>query len=200
MTDYTLNYYLIADGKEKLAATAFIAGNIADVSLNVLLVLVLDMGVAGAALSTLCGQIITILLYLPGLLGKKRNTLQIRPERIDFHEVFICFKTGFSTSVQYIGQFFFFMLVNRLLMGMAGENGVAVFDVLQNTSYVVAYLCEGTVNALQPIVSTLFGEKNKEGMRHALRTGMILTFASVSVLLAVVVIRPDWVCRLFGVA
>jgi len=195
---YTLNYYLIADGKEKLAATAFIIGNIADFSLNVLLVLVLDMGVAGAALSTLCGQILTILLYLPGLLGKK-GILRIKPAPIDLREVFGCFKTGFSTSVQYIGQFFFFMLVNRLLLGMSGENGVAVFDVLQNTSYVVAYLSEGTVNAIQPIVSTLFGEKNTSGMRSALRTGLILTFASVTALIAVVAVRPDWVCQLFGV-
>ena len=197
--DYVLNYYLVADGKEKLAATAFIAGNVTDVCLNVLLVLVLDMGVAGAALSTLFGQMLTIVLYLPGLFGKKRNMLRVRPARIDFGEVWVCFRTGFSTSVQYIGQFFFFMLVNRLLLGMAGENGVAVFDVLQNTSYVVAYLSEGTVNALQPIVSTLYGEKNKVGMRNALQTGMVLTFLAVSVLLAVVAIRPDWICLLFGV-
>ena len=196
---YTMNFYLTADGHEKLAAAAFIAGNIADISLNVLLVLILDMGVAGAALSTLSGQILTIILYLPGLLGKKRGSLRIKPGRVDFRDVGGCFRTGFSTSVQYIGQFFFFMLVNRLLLDMTGENGVAVFDVLQNTSYVVMYICEATVNALQPIVSTLYGEKNREGMRNALKTGLWLTFISATVLVALVAIRPDWICLLFGV-
>lgn len=55
------------------------------------------------------------------------------------------------------------------------------------------------MNALQPIVSTLFGEKNRYGMRHALRTGLILTALSVSALTMVIAIRPDWVCLLFGV-
>lgn len=196
---YVMQYYLIADGHEKLAAAAFVAGNIADISLNILLVLVLDLGVAGAALSTLAGQVLTILLYLPALMGKRKHTLCFRPAPIDLREVGVCFRTGFSTSVQFIGQFFFFMLVNRLLLDMAGENGVAVFDVLQNTSYVVMYLCEATVNALQPIVSTLYGEKNRVGMRNALRTGLILTLCSVSLLVALIALRPDWICLLFGV-
>ncbi len=197
--DYILNYYLVADGREKLATAAFVAGNIADISLNVLLVLVLDMGVSGAALSTLSGQFLTILLYLPGILGKKQTALRIRAPKVSFKDVFRCFRTGFSTSMQYIGQFFFFMLVNRLLLGMAGENGVAVFDVLQNTSYVVAYLSEGTVNAIQPIVSTLFGEKNKNGMQRALQTGLYLTFFAVSALILLIAVKPDWICMLFGV-
>ena len=41
-------------------------GNLSDIALNVLLVLVFDMGTRGAALSTALGQVITIAIYLPG--------------------------------------------------------------------------------------------------------------------------------------
>ena len=43
---------------------------------------------------------------------------------------------------------------------------MAVFDVIQNTSYLILYLFEGTGRAMQPILSTYQGEHNRQGMRN----------------------------------
>lgn len=53
-----------------------------------------------------------------------------------------------ATSVQYLYQMIFFLVCNNLLIRLGGETAVAVFDVIQNTSYLILYLFEGTGRAM----------------------------------------------------
>ena len=76
-----------------------------------------------------------------------------------------------ATSVQYLYQMIFFLVCNNLLIRLGGETAVAVFDVIQNTSYLILYLFEGTGRAMQPILSTYQGEHNRQGMRNTVRLG-----------------------------
>lgn len=71
-----LNYYLRNDDNEKIAGLGSVAGNLTDIGFNILFVLILGYGTAGAALSTMIGQAVAILCYLPGILGG-RHILKI---------------------------------------------------------------------------------------------------------------------------
>ena len=51
-----LNYYLRNDDNEKIAGLGSVAGNLTDIGFNILFVLILGYGTAGAALSTMIGQ------------------------------------------------------------------------------------------------------------------------------------------------
>ena len=51
-----LNYYLRNDGSQDLAGVGSVIGNLCDIALNITLVLVLDLGTRGAALSTTLGR------------------------------------------------------------------------------------------------------------------------------------------------
>lgn len=65
-SSYLLNYYLRNDNNQNLAVVGFTVGNLSDLGMNILFVLILDMGVLGAAISTVLGQAIAICIYLPG--------------------------------------------------------------------------------------------------------------------------------------
>lgn len=67
---YLMNYFLRNADREKLASFGFTFGNLCDIALNILFVLVLDMGAAGAALSTVLGQIIAVCIYALGLAAR----------------------------------------------------------------------------------------------------------------------------------
>ena len=105
---------------------------------------------------------------------------------------------GGSTSVQYLYQFVFYLLANRALMAGAGENGVAIFNVLQNLSYLVLYLYDGAAKAAQPLVSTYAAERNRAGgcstLTLALATGNGL---GILLCLALSLAAPA-VCGVFG--
>ena len=194
---YVLNYFLRNDDNQKLASIGFTVGNLSDFGMNVLFVLILDYGASGAALSTVLGQLISVVIYLPGIFGKK-HILHLKFGKIEWKNAFGCFKTGLSTSVQYIWQMLFLLIANHTLMYYSGENGVAVFDMVQNISYLVLYLYDGTAKAMQPLVSTYQGERNKKGSQSIKRMGLF--YGSVMGLIASLILAlfPEAMCFVFG--
>lgn len=193
------NYYLRNDESQQRAGAGSVLGNICDILLNLLLVLVFDMGTRGAALSTALGQIITICIYLPGFFSKK-HSLRFALARIKWlKSAFSALKAGLATSVQYLYQMIFFLICNNLLIRLGGEAAVAVFDLIQNTSYLILYLFEGTGRAMQPILSTYQGERNKQGKKSAVRLGFISGLLLGGILIAFVELFPMGMCMLFGI-
>ena len=194
------NYYLRNDADQRRAGIGSVVGNLCDIALNITLVLGLNMGTRGAALSTTLGQIITICIYLPGFCGKKRTLRFMRPCFSGIKSALTALKNGLATSVQYLYQMIFFLLCNNLLIRLGGEEAVAIFDVLQNTSYLILYLFEGTGRAMQPILSTYQGEHNRQGKRSVARLGFLSGLAAGGILIAFVEIWPMGMCLLFGVS
>ena len=195
-----LNYYLRNDGSQRRAGVGSVAGNLCDIALNVFLVLVLDLGTRGAALSTALGQIITICIYLPGFFGKKHTLRFALPRGRWLVPALSTLKAGMATSVQYLYQMIFFLVCNNLLIRLGGETAVAVFDVIQNTSYLILYLFEGTGRAMQPILSTYPGEHNRQGKKNAARLGFTAGLAAGGALIIFVELWPVGMCLLFGIA
>lgn len=196
-TAYLFNYYLRSDGLEREAGLGFTVANISDIVLNVIFVLVLDMGATGAALSTLAGQVIAILFYLPSIFNGK-NILSFSKERSSLKDCLHCFKIGVSSSIQYLFLLIFILLTNNILMKSGGEVAVAIFDVIQNTSFLMLYLYEGTAKAAQALISTYCGERNREGRKRILSL-TILWGTSLGLIACIsAALFPEVLCILFG--
>lgn len=194
---YLLNYYLRNADGQRLANMGFSIGNACDIFLNFLFVLCFDMGAAGAAWSTLIGQGISILLY--GI-GMKHGTYPLRfcLTVLDIPQISSCFRVGFSTSIQYGFQLFFLFMVNKSLIRRGGAAGVAVFDLIQNASYLPVYLYDGISKAAQPLLSTFLGEHNERGRRSiicsSLAAGVFLGTAASVFLFGM----SERICWIFG--
>lgn len=194
------NYYLRNDGSQRRAGIGSVVGNLCDIALNILLVLVFHMGTRGAALSTALGQIITICIYLPGFFEKGHTLHFAPPQYEEIKQAARSMCSGLATSVQYLYQMIFFLICNNLLLRLGGEKAVAVFDLIQNTSYLLLYLYEGTGRAMQPILSTYQGEHNKQGKKNVVRLGFLSGLCAGGVLIALVELWPRGLCLLFGTA
>lgn len=194
------NYYLRNNEGQRRAGAGSVIGNLSDIVLNLILVLVMDMGTGGAALSTALGQVITICIYLPGFFNKRQNLCFIKPNLKWIRPTLSALKAGLATSVQYLYQMIFFLICNNLLVRLGGEAAVAIFDVLQNTSYLILYLFEGTGRAMQPILSTYQGEHNKLGKKNVVKLGFLTGLIVGGILVAFIEFWPVGMCILFGVA
>ncbi len=194
------SFFLRNDNNEVLAARGFIIGNITDLSLNVILVLVFDLGTAGAAASTVIGSAVAIACYMPAIVGKKRNVIGISRSELDFRQTSSCFGVGFSTSVQHLFQLVFLLVVNRVMLTLGGEVYVAVFDVVYNISFLLVYLCEGTAEAAQPLVSTFAGEQCEEDCLQVKKLSVacsVLLSGTASVLIC---IFAGYIAQVFGIS
>lgn len=194
------NYYLRNDSSERRAGIGSVVGNLCDIALNIFLVLGLNMGTRGAALSTALGQIITICVYLPGFFGSGHTLRFARCKAGQLGSAAAALRSGLATSVQYLYQMVFFLICNNLLIRLGGESAVAVFDVIQNTSYLLLYLFEGTGRAMQPILSTYQGEHNRQGKKSVALLGFLSGLCAGGALIALVELWPRGLCLLFGVA
>ena len=194
---YILQYYLRNDDRQKLASIGFTAGNVADILLNIVLVLAARQGVRGAAFATLAGQSVTILVFLAGL-RKADHHLRFSMQIPDMEDVFSCFRVGLASSVQYIFQMVFLLIANNSLVRMGQENGVAVFDLIQNASYLVIYLFDGVSKAAQPLISTFAGEHNTQGRKQTVKLGCLWGVCAGAAAVLVLNLFPQSICRLFG--
>ena len=195
--NYVLNYFMKTDDMEKQASFTFSAGNIVDISLNIVLVLVLRMGVSGAALATVIGQTVGTVLSI-ALLIRKKGALSLKNFRLNLNEAWASFKTGLSSSVEFFYSMTFLLIANNLLIRTLGSVGVAILDVVLGVSYFMANLYDAVVKSILPVVSTYSGERNEAGMRHARNMGLVYIVASGALLCAVVCLFPGAICRFFG--
>lgn len=192
--------FLRNDNNEVLAARGFILGNITDLSLNILLVLVFDFGTAGAAVSTVLGSAVAVLCYLPAIIGKKRNVLAVTRAKTDFQQALSCFRIGFATAVQDLFKLIFLLVVNRTMLTLGGEGYVAVFDVVYNASFFIVYLCEGTAEAAQPLASTFAGERSAQDCRHVRRLSVCWALILSGIAAAILAVFAAPAAAVFGLS
>ena len=190
-------YFVNSDNNPKLAAAALVTSNTIDIVFNYVFVVVLKMGVAGSVYSTGLGAAVMILLSLTHFIRKK-GCLRFTWPRFDGTAVVQSFRTGFATSVQYVYQFITILVCNRLLMGISGELGVAVFGIVFNVALVAASVYDAISMALQPMVSTFHGECNKPNIRCTLQQAFKVAVVMSFLVIALLVAFPEGVCFAFG--
>ena len=194
---YTVGYYMRNDDLFKESSISSQVGNGCDFFLNVVLVLFCGMGVMGAALSTLIGVVVTSALEIFFIYGKSSH-LRFVPLTPRFKDVFTSYKTGFASCISYIYTFLFIWIGNNALNRLAGEIGVAVFEVVQSLSYMMGYVFGAISSAVQPIISTYEAECNyteSDGTQSLTRTVGAVTAV---VLTALIMLFAGPICILFG--
>lgn len=192
--------FLRNDNNEVIAARGFILGNVTDLSLNIILVLFFDFGTSGAAASTVIGSAVAVACYLPAIIGKKKNVVKVARSGIDMGQTFSCFRIGFSTSVQNLFQLIFLLTVNRIMLSLGGATHVAVFDVIYNVSFFIVYLCEGTAEAAQPLVSTFVGEQSEDDCHQVRRLSIVCAVVMSIIMAALIIVFAKDIALIFGIS
>ena len=192
-------YFLRCDDGERRASVGLAVSNLLDVGLSFVFVLVFKMGINGAVYSTIVGVGAAVLIYLPHFF-KKANILSLRLAKPDFKVMAQCYRTGFSSSSQYIWQFLFFLVINNLLIARHGESGLAVFNVVLNISYLAVGLFDGVAATIQPLAATFHGERNRQAERDTLRLALKWGGVLGVLLLGAIVIFAPQVARIFGLS
>ncbi len=192
-------HFIRCDDGEKRASIGLVVSNLLDVGLSFILVLGFDMGIKGAVWATILGTAAGVLIYLPHFFVKS-NILSLRLTKPDFPLMMSCYRTGFSSSSQYLAQFVVLLVLNNLLMRLHGEGALAVFNVVINVSYVLIGLYSGVAATLQPLAATFYGERNAAAQRQSLRLAILWGVALGVVCTGAVAIWAPQVAAVFGLS
>lgn len=174
-----------AEGKANIAMGGMVLGNIANIILDPVMILGFGWDVKGAAIATVCGNILAFVFYLVHLTSK-RTILSIKPSD---------FKAGdkIATGVLAIG---IPASINNMLMSTSNivinnllknhdDMAVAGLGVAFKVNMLVVMLLIGVGTGIQPLLGYCFGAGNRKRFLGVLKFSIVLALC-MSALLTVI--------------
>lgn len=191
-----LQTFIRNDGAPRLAMYAVVSGGVANIILDYVFVYNFNMGMAGAAIATVMGSGLTVVILLTHFFTKKNNLhFSLRGVRPSFIKNIIL--NGFASFLIEVASGVTIFVFNIQLLKYAGNTGVSVYSIISNTAIVVVCLCKGINQAAQPLLSTNYGaglyERTDKIRSLAVKVSIII--CAVPVILGLVV--PDFFTYIF---
>ena len=193
----TMERMLQASGNTKASMLTQLVGAVVNIVLDPVFIFLFDMGVAGAAIATVIGQIASMALGF--FLNQTKNVElrltwdRFRPDAGVIRNIFV---VGFPATVaQAIGSVLN-VAMNALLMGFsaAAMNVLGVYFKLQSFIFMPVF---GLTNGMVPIVGYNYGARSRkrvyECVKVSLAWAMTIMFIGMVLFLAV----PDFLMGLF---
>lgn len=188
MTNNLLLCFIRNDGAPQLSMAAMITGSLSNVVLDYVFMFPFGMGIFGAVLATGMAPVISILVLSPYLFRRK-NQFHLRKCRISGKLALGIFSSGLPSLITEVSSGIVMIVFNTIILGIAGNIGVAAYGVIANLSLVVMSIYTGISQGIQPLLSSGYGTGNRK------KTQSVLRYALVSAVLISVVV---YVCVFFG--
>ncbi len=184
-----LYYFLRASGQPGRASFGLMAGAGTNIVLDILMVGVLDLGIAGAGWATVAAQGIqcTLLALMFFRFSPLRFTLRDLPLR-EFRSTL---GNGTSEFINEMSAGVVIASVNWLVLKHFGVVGIAAFAVINYIQFTCLMLCYGLVDSLHVLVSQNMAAGNKLRARHFffIAAGSVLTLG-VGILMFLLLAYP----------
>lgn len=190
-----LQAFVRNDKAPKLAMVAVITGGISNVVLDYVFIFPMDMGMAGGAIATVLGSIVTVLILVKHFFSPANTLKPVR--HADWKKAWEIFVNGLSSFLIDLSNGIIVFLFNRQLLHYVGDLGVVVYGIISNSALIVASVCNGISQAAQPLLATNFGAGRKERVTEAKRMGQSTAAAAGLMFLLIGLCCPKLITQAF---
>lgn len=182
------------DGAPRLAMAAVLGGGLSNILLDWIFLYPLDMGLGGAALATLLGALLTVLIMLPRF--RSRGTA-LRFARPSLRGLPVILHYGCGAFLQDLSGCTTVLLFNRLILGALGPSGLVVYTVVANCHLTAAALFGGIAQAAIPIVAANAAVGRAARVRRLLSLALLTALSAGALFAAGGILFPEAVLRVF---
>ncbi len=195
-----LVFIIRTDGMPKFSANILLVSNIVNLLMDLVYMGVFKMDTSGAALATVTGYVVGFILELYYLLFYKKRTLKfIRLKKSDFKYLGELSTGGIASVINTILLFVKAILLNQIVLGATGADGMAVFSVCNFTLTFISMFITGGSDTMTPIVGLLYGERDYKGIDIVLRKTFVFVTASCAVIMMFILLFPNLLLQLFSI-
>lgn len=179
ITSTAFSAIIRAEGDTKFSMYMWMVPVIANLILDPFFIFVLEWGVKGAALGTICAQMISAVMSAYFFFFKKRESYFIKREnfKLRIHIVEEIFAIGFPALALSAGGSIFAILVNNILKSQGGDIAITAYGIVSKIYGFFIMPCSGIVQGMQPIVGYNFGMGDFKRVRNAMKLSMISMLA-----------------------
>lgn len=193
-----------ADGSPRYSMLCNLAGAIINTILDPLFIFGLHMGMTGAALATILGQIVSAVMvfcYLRRFRAGRLTRAHLRPQpRISGYAMSL----GLAQFCSQLAMMVVQIVMNNSLryygaQSVYGESiPLACAGIINKVSFIFFSLCVGIAQGMQPIASFNYGARQFDRVRKVIRLGM--TAGTIICFVAFVMFQlfPRAIISLFG--
>ena len=171
MMNYAFTSFARNDNAPTIAMIGSILGSLFNIVFDYLFMFPMGLGLTGAALATVCSPLVTSLVCCVHYFGEK-NHVRFKWKLPSARQLFSCCGLGVSAFVGEMSSAVTTVIFNTLILGMAGNVGVAAYGVVANLSLIAMAIFNGISQGVQPLISRYYGYGRQNDVRKLLRLGI----------------------------
>lgn len=152
----------ITVGKASLDAFLSVMGGVVNIVLDWLFIAVFDMGLFGAAVATSIGYALPSVAGLIFFCANRKQVLYVVKPKWRLKTILHSCANGSSEMVSVLAFSVITILFNRILMSIAGSDGVASLSIIWYAQGLFGGLFRGYINGISSVVSYNLGKGDKQ--------------------------------------
>lgn len=186
-----------SEGATKKAMIGIIIGVAINIVLDPIFILVLDMGVSGAAWATIIGNTIGAIYFVNHLLSKKTvlsfKIKDFKPSKKIYKETF---KIGMPSALSNLVMSVSFVLVNTLAVGY-GTYVIAGYGIQFRLAGMVYMLVIGLAQGYQPFAGYNYGAKQYDRLKQGFKITLLYSTILAVIFMFIFIFFGENLIRIF---
>ena len=176
--------FFIAAGKPKMGLVATLTGGTTNIIFDYLFIVIMSMGISGAAYGTVVGFIAQNTIGILYFIFKRKGTLYfVKPSK----NLLVIVKSCYNGIAEFVGNLAISIttfLFNIEMMKLIGVDGVASITIVLYAEFILTSIFYGYASGVAPIFSYNYGSKNIYQLKNIFKISMFFVIlSSVSIYL-----------------
>ena len=167
--------FFITAGKPKIGLVATLTGGTANIIFDYFFIVVMGMGISGAAYGTIAGFFAQNSIGIIYFTFKRTGTLYfVKPS----YNLLAVLKSCYNGAAEFIGNFSVSIttfLFNIEMMRYIGVDGVAAITIVLYAEFILASIFYGYSSGVAPIFSYNYGSKNALHLKKIFKASIVFT-------------------------
>lgn len=193
------NYIAIfvrADGDPNRAMAGVLLGGVVNIVLDIVFVFPCKMGIGGAALASVLGMLIQVLVGLSHYFSRRNELKFIRPRHV-ISSVGQIIGNGIPSFFNEFANGFIVLLFNLQILRYCGDAALSVYSVISNCVILFNSLFTGVGQSIQPIAATNYGAGKWERIKKVRKMSLITIVLMGAVFSFSGILFPLGICGIF---
>lgn len=175
MCNYAIGQLIRSEGGTMASMVGMLIGTIINIILDPILIFGFKMGITGAAIATVLGNVLALMYYiLYYMKGKSIAKVNLKYVTLDKEIWKQIFTIGIPATVSQLLMSFAMIICNNFAAGY-GENVVAGMGIATKIMTIGTFIFMGFAAGCQPLVGYNYGAKDTKRVIEIIKKGMIVT-------------------------
>ena len=194
-----MNPFINTQGFAKIGMITVAIGAIINIVLDPIFIFGLNMGVKGAALATVCGQLVSAIWVLQFLFSKK-SILKIRKKYIipSLKVILPVVALGISPFIMQATESIVLISLNNQLLKYGGDLAVGAMTIMSSVMQIILLPLMGLSQGAQPIISYNFGAEQMNRVKKTFKLLLICCLTYTVAMWVAIIITPETFVSIFN--